>query len=370
MDHLPKASFDTLAKIVASRLPISGGDGSPRDARGIAEIAPEEWPELAALAHRHSVLPLVQSAIAHLSTPPPADIAAGLHRGTIGQTMRSLALQSEAVRLTRCLDEAEIPFMILKGLALQDAYGSLALRPFVDNDVLVHPSDFERAERLLVGEVGYVRERRSRWQKRGYLFVHGQYTFGRFVSGSPYTLDVHTSVMPFGYRYSEEVHSLLGRSRHMELEGLSVPVLSWADQLIVLCVNGLKDRWNRLRLVADLVAVASKIDDWAVVAQIARRASSLSPVLLGMVLADDLLGRPLPPELGVPTPALLKLAHEMSHRLASEESTQAMKEWERVRLFLLAQDNVAAQMRYVAYTLIRRATNLFLRGSGEATADL
>ena len=322
------------------------------------------------LAHRHGVLPLVQATVGHLADPPPADIATALSRAAIGQTMSSLALQSEAVRLARRLGAARIPFMILKGLALQDAYGSLALRPFVDNDVLVHPYDFARVERLLVEDVGYVRERRSRLQKRGYLFVHGQYTFGRFVGGAPYTLDVHTSVMPFGYRYSEEVHSLLGRARHMELEGFPVPVLSWADQLIVLCVNGLKDRWNRLRLVADLVAVASKIDDWTAVAQIARRSSSLSPVLLGMVLADDLLGRPVPPELGVATPGLLKLAHEMSTRLASEESPVAMTEWERVRLFLMAQDNVPAQLRYVAYTLIRRATNPFLRGSGEATAAL
>lgn len=369
MDHRQARPFDTLVELLRLALPapasLKGDRLSADQPRG-----DPDWPRLLDLAHRHGVLPLVQAALPALAEPPPSVTVQGLRQATLGETMRSLALQSEAVRLTGLLDEAGIPFLILKGLALQDAYGSIALRPFVDNDVLVHPAAFKALEALLVREGGYVREQRRAWQKRGYLFVHGQYTFGRFVGEAMHTLDVHTSVMPFGYRYSEDFESLRERSRAAAVKAAKIPVLSWEDQIVVLCVNGLKDRWNRLRLVADLVAVASKVTDWDRVVQIARRASSLSSVLLGMTLAEDLLRYPAPPRLGRASPQILGLARELSVRLRADDPARPMTEWERVRLYLLGQDNAAARARYVAYTLVRRATEPFLKGTGQASFEL
>ena len=356
----PSGAFELLAAIVGAALP----GGSP------AEAVPgtdEEWSRLVGLAQYHGVLPFVQ---AHSLPDLPAGIAEALRRDTIARTMRSLALEAEAVRLGAVLAEARIPFLILKGLALRDAYGSLALRPFSDNDVLVDPADFWRLERTLVSDAGYVREHRTPWRKRGYVFVHRQYTFGRIVGNTTHTLDAHASVMPLGYPYAESAKSLLERSRTTAVGEAHVRTPSWEDLLVILCVNGLKDRWTRLRLVADVVAVASRVDDWAAAARIARRARSLGPVRLGLSLAAEIFGTPVPEALGVMPPAQARLAAEALTRLRVADAAAPLTERERVRLFLTAQDTLPARMRYVAYTAIRRATEPLLRGTGVASAEL
>ena len=356
----PTGAFERLAAFVGAVLPgaVPGGAVPETD---------EGWNRLVGLAEYHGVLPLVQ---ARGLAGAPAGLAAALRRDTLARTMRSLALEAEAVRLGAALAEARIPFLILKGLALRDAYGALALRPFGDNDVLVDPADFWRLERTLVSDAGYVREHREPWRKRGYVFVHRQYTFGRIVGNTTHTLDAHASVMPLGYPYAEGARRLLERSRATAVGDAVVRTPSWEDLLVILCVNGLKDRWTRLRLVADVVAVASRVDDWGAVAQIARRSQSLGPVRLGLSLASELFGTPVPEGLGNMPPAQARLAAEALARLRVADAAPPLTERERVRLYLTAQDTLPARMRYVAYTAIRRATEPLLRGTGIASAEL
>ncbi len=356
----PPGAFERLAALVGTALPACAADGE-------APATDQELSRLIGLAQYHGVLPLLQAC----NLPDaPANIVEALRVDTLARMMRSLALEAEAVRLGAILTEARIPFLILKGLALRDAYGSVALRPFGDNDVLVDPGDFWRLERELVSAAGYVREHRTPWRKRGYVFVHRQYTFGRIVGNTMHTLDAHASVMPLGYPYAERVESLIERSRTTAVGEAHVRTPSWEDLLVILCVNGLKDRWARLRLVADIVAVASRVDNWAEVARIARRSQSLGPVRLGLSLAATIFRTPVPEELGAMPPAQAHLAAEAVARLRVADAAPPLTERERVRLFLTAQDTLAARARYVAYTAIRRATEPLLRGTGIASAEL
>ncbi len=278
-----------------------------------------------------------------------------------------MALCAELSRLAARLDAAELPFVVLKGVAVHDAYGALSLRPSVDNDLLVHPDDFGALERILV-ETGYARPHRTPREKRAYLFVHGQYTFRRQHGAHRLSVDAHTRVMPFGYRYSEDVAALRTRGRTLRVDGAEVRVPSWEDLVVILCTNGLKDLWQRLRLVADLVAVSGQVSDWGAVADLAERSSCRAQVSLGLALVEDLFERPLPAPFASPDAQVRRLALLLSGQLRGAPADTRVAD--RVRLFLSAQDDTRSRLRYVLYTALRRASETLTRPGGPMSTSL
>ena len=110
-----------------------------------------DWPLVRAAARAHATLPLLYW---HLGTIGPAGVPpavlAELRADFHANTRRNLRLTGELLAildLFRGQGIAAIPF---KGPALAAAaYGNLALRQFVDLDLLVHPQDVRRAKALL-----------------------------------------------------------------------------------------------------------------------------------------------------------------------------------------------------------------------------
>jgi hypothetical protein len=67
----------------------------------------------------------------------------------------NLYLKHDLARVADAFDQANIPWMVIKGVALAEAiYGGLATRPMVDNDVVVPPAHIPQAYRLLT-ELGF-----------------------------------------------------------------------------------------------------------------------------------------------------------------------------------------------------------------------
>ena len=348
-----------------------------------AEIAPDadgpdalDLPALTSQADRqefvrlsvsHGVGPLVLAGLRRRPTELPEPLTRTLHRAVMRRSFLSMALRTETGRLAGLLHEAALPFLVLKGIAVHDAYGELSLRPSSDNDILVRPEDFGALERLLV-EAGYVRKRRRPTQKKAYLLIHGQYTFERRHGEHTLFVDAHNRVMPFGYRYSEGVPDLLQRSRTLQVDGVPVPAPSWEDMVVILCTNGLKDLWTRLRLVTDLVVVSAQVNDWNAVAALAERANCREQVALGLSLAADLFGTPIPAPFASRSDSVVQLSRALAGTLRGLEDAQSMSG--RVRLFLSAQDGTLSRLRYVLYTGLRRAMEPLLQSDGAMTAEL
>ncbi|WP_420456402.1 nucleotidyltransferase family protein [Rubrivirga sp.] len=349
----------------AALLPVDVEGTSPEE-----RLAPlgtrEDQRAFVRLARRHGVAPLVLAGLRSLPRGPSPALARVLHRSVLRQGLWSMALRAELGRLAALLHEAGVPFVVLKGVALHDAYGALSLRPSVDNDILVRPEDFGTLEHVLV-EAGYSREHRAPRQKKAYLFVHGQYTFRRQQGDHRLSVDAHTRVMPFGYRYSEDVSDLLRRGRTVLVDGVPVPVPSWEDLIVVLCTNGLKDLWTRLRLVADVVAVSAQVSDWDAVARLAERSGCRAQVVLGLCLAEELFGVPVPAPFASRSAGVDRLTRTLAGGLRGVAETPDLAG--RVRLFLSAQDSVRSRLRYVLYTGLRRASEPFVRGTGSMTSD-
>lgn len=96
------------------------------------------------LARLHNLFPLLAQQLMELSPP-------GLPR----EALRSLALQALARQtvatqsllvLTRALEEAGVPALVVKGVVCRSLYPSPDLRPSSDEDLLIRPEDLARAE--------------------------------------------------------------------------------------------------------------------------------------------------------------------------------------------------------------------------------
>ncbi len=99
------------------------------------------------LAEWHGVMPLVARWVAAApSSSVPAPVREDIARRARTQAMQSLMLAGETVSLSRRLERAGMPAIVLKGAVLAaHAYGDLALRPQMDVDLLVHERDVDRA---------------------------------------------------------------------------------------------------------------------------------------------------------------------------------------------------------------------------------
>lgn len=316
-----------------------------------------DWTEILRAGAYHKVLPLIY---AHLREHPavPEAVVAALRDRTWRVSAHVLFLSSEMARIASRLSDAGVPFLVLKGPSVSAAYGSVAKRPFVDNDLLIRREDFALAEQVLLS-LGFNERKRNERQQSGYLSVHGEYTFGRSVGAFVSTVDVHTRLVPVGFSYAPDFAKLLERSRPLEVAGASVRALSWDDLFLALSVNALKDQWDRLRLAVDIAEVAVHVEDWPSVMARADRDRILRVVHLAILVTADGLGAIFPADVLAQAQrdrnASTLSRHVLSGLMLGHEGAVPSKA-ERVRLNLLVQDGFRGRLRYVGYAAVRRMT--------------
>ena len=114
---------------------------------------PVDWPRFFELVKYHQVYPLVYRTLTEV--PPefvPVELMTELCRINQESTAKSLQLTGELVKLVAALETQGIKNVVLKGIPLSFMlYGSLALRPPGDIDLLVWPENVERAIVVLEG---------------------------------------------------------------------------------------------------------------------------------------------------------------------------------------------------------------------------
>lgn len=318
-----------------------------------------DWERVLVLGAYHRLLPLLHAHLkAHLpDLVPDREMAAlGVHVRT--SAVQSLFLSAEMGRITEAFAERSIPLLVLKGPSLAEAYGGIAKRPFVDNDLLVRHKDFGRVEQALF-DLGFKSRKRSQRQMEGYLFIHREYTFGRAEGDLVSTVDVHTCVAPLGYTYEGAFDGLHQRARDLTIGGQLVRVFGWEDLFLVLCVNALKDQWNLLRLASDLAEAGTMVEDWDLVEALARDEKSLRAYRLGVLVAADELGAPFPGAVVAQArtdPRAAELADRVRAHFPIAHEERVLEGRERAHLVLQAQDGIGGRARYLSYVALRRLT--------------
>jgi hypothetical protein len=123
--------------------------------------------------------------------------------------------------------------------------------------------------------------------------IPGEYAFRQ--SSTKLLVEFHTELT---FRYHPQplpVEKLFKRQVRVEIDAHDVPALSAEDELILISIHGAKHFWEQLSYIADVAAFVSRQDlDWALVRSSAEEVGGERMLNVGLRLAADVLGAPLP----------------------------------------------------------------------------
>jgi hypothetical protein len=252
-----------------------------------------DWEALGGFAAHHGILPLVyKSLTSALGGAMPVDAAQRLRRQFQVNGLRNLSLARELVRLTALLEKAGIQTIAFKGPALAVlAYGSLNLRQFVDLDLLVRAHQVANTIEVLRAE-GYVA---PTGYGVGEIERPGAFETSMIKPGSLITIDLHWRLAEPYFPLAIHSDDLWRRAMRVEIEGGAVGTLAFDDHLLYLCAHGARHGWETLGGVCDVARLmrAAPID-WDQLCARAERVGAHRMLLLGLLLANDLLDAQVP----------------------------------------------------------------------------
>jgi len=255
-----------------------------------------DWEHLLGLASGHRVLPLICRSLE--KTHPqkiPENILKHCQAYITFNTRRNLAFSGKLIRLLRRLKESNISAIPFKGPALAEyVYGDLSLRQFNDLDILVSKRDAFSARNLLISQ-GYRPEIQLK-DSQYKVFVNLKNSAPFISNDGKIAVDLHWemtgkySLLPF------DLETLENRFVHASLAGKQVDHLCPEDLLLYLCHHGSLHCWQNLEMISSVAELMrSHIDmDWLQVTNLAAGLRCERILLLGLFLAHDLLGAPLP----------------------------------------------------------------------------
>jgi hypothetical protein len=307
---------------------------TPHQARRVRNLVRDDldWDGLLTTARRHGVLPLLQRSLsaAGCATVPPL-VDQQLRAYCAALALRNRYLTQELVEVIDELERRDIRVMAFKGPVLAAAvYGHVELRPFGDLDVLVTRRDVVAAREALVArgycldppfsrptQVAYVAGLTGP-RLAEYLRSRSEHHFVR--AADRVLVDLHVALADPFIRYPLPTEVLLDRSESMALGGRTLRVPAAEDLLLLLALNGAKDRWERLQRLCDVAElIRSRPDvDWELARRRADRLGVRRMLEVTLWLVEELL-ETVPPAPAVlrrpPDTATLRLAGDAIERL-------------------------------------------------------
>lgn len=281
---------------------------SPEDALLIAACRPDgappepphrdiDWQHLLPHAEALGLAPALHAHCARLgATVIPTDVTTRLAETYYAAGAQNAMRLDDLRELLVAFAGAGIGAIVLKGAAFTEAlYGNLALRPMKDLDLLVRPSDLDRAEELVRG-LGYEPDewfRPAAWYRTS-LHHLVPYRRGETV------VEIHHRLLPPGAPPGPTLAAVWARAETRKLAQTDAMVLAPNDAFVHAALHVAVDRFaGRLRDLRDLAALAASdtlAPDWGRLAAITdpRTATHLYYVLR---TARVLVQAAIPPDL-------------------------------------------------------------------------
>jgi hypothetical protein len=281
---------------------------------------PLDWDYLFAEAAKNSLRPLLAR---HLSAcgveiVPPQELKR-LTNAVRANTARCLILTAELIQVMGRFREAGISAVPYKGpvLAVQ-AYEDVTLREFEDLDIVLRQNDMPRANEI-VTSLGY--RPKFPWvlsPNTASGLVPGEYHYREHSRRM--VLELHTERTLRHFPVQPDLDDLARRLVPVVLSGHEIRTFAPEDALVMLCIHGSKDFWEKILWIADiaeLIRVCPELD-WNAVSIRADTWNARRILHLGLALASGMLDAPLPDEIGLRVQAdraAAALASEVTHRL-------------------------------------------------------
>ena len=303
------------------------------------------------LAARHGLAPLLYRHLAALgpATVPKVTFAALWARNE-ATSRRNRASTAELVRLLKFLAANGIAAIPYKGPTLAlCVYGDVALREFGDLDILVRRRDVLRAKGLL-NSLGY-RPQHSLNPDLDAALVRSRriYEMPLLHGASGRIVELHWRTDPdFAVIDLDDDRWWEGLPR-IDLEGEEVRALAARELLLILCLHGTKHFWGSLGWLVDIAEMLRRHPriDWQWIVATSQRLGCERRLALGLHLANELLGMPLPLEVRamVQDPVVREVAARIRETSFAAEYLP-LSVWEAFRLNLRLHESRRHRLRY------------------------
>jgi hypothetical protein len=249
-----------------------------------------DWNYLFLFARRHSVVSLLYSRLQE-NAPDlvPVDQLQRLQKYFQENAARNVLLAAELCRLIAILADAQIEAIPYKGPVLAlFAYDNLALRRFVDLDIMVQKEDASKAIDLLFADGYQLSKPLSESQRR--LLLRSQHNLQFRRSNRQLIVEMHWEVAPHLFASSVQADELWRDLVPIDLNGTSLKTLSPEDLIFSLCVHGLRHLWEKLLWICDVAWLLNRHDlNWAELLERSRRTNTERIFLVGLQLCVRLL---------------------------------------------------------------------------------
>ena len=343
--------------LLASRTALSESEAEKlRVAAADDEV---DWENFYDLANFHRVFALVyRNLMLHAPEALPPTVADDFSERVSENNLWIIELTGELVRLSEAFDKKKIPFLPLKGPMLAaSVYGDIALRPAGDLDLLVDLRDVPAALDILraagfsvvLREPGAFATPRQEAAVCRYL-----YHFILFDEERELVVELHFNLSPRKLPFQVTPDELFSRASTFPVAGREIPIPHPVDNLIYLCLHGGKHAWSRVEWlvgIAELLKQMGSIDETEV-SQLARQRNALRPLLLGLLLAAELLDTNVTPQLVREAQGdhiVRKLAQDVASQLpVTEEDPQRQN-----RFQLALYPTLLARLRWVFYSSLQ-----------------
>jgi hypothetical protein len=215
-----------------------------------------------------------------------------LHEMTLA---RSILLTDELLGILNLFESEGLPAMPYKGPSIaKSIYGRLGLRQFIDLDILVRKQDVWHCQELLIS-LGYqphfniTRRQLPAFLKLGYVQM---FTRDNGMS----VVELHWGIASRFFTFNLDTDRFWSRLVHMDLMGKQVLTPTPTDLLLILCVHGAKDMWERLEWICGIAELVRKNEelDWEAVTRAAQETGAERMLYLGCYLARELFEAKLP----------------------------------------------------------------------------
>lgn len=321
---------------------------------------PLNWQEVLQTAHRHGVLSLLYwnlDATCPQAVPPT--VLSQLKRAFTAGDFNNRFLARELSKLLQIFQAHDIPAFPYKGPTLAAlVYENMALRQFSDLDIVIRKRDFSRARDLLHAQNYQPRFQLAPVQQAAYLHFFHAYDFVR--SDGKISVDLHWRLTPERYPFPLDPEDVWAWLKPLSCADTTVLALPPEELLLVLCVHGTKDGWEKLRWICDIAQLLRAYPGlgWERVFAHAARCHSTQSLLLGLLIAHNLLGARLPQDIvqqARTAPRVQALAAQIPRQLFSP-SNAAITFVERTLLHLKIAERFKDRTSYLAFCFYRVVT--------------
>ncbi len=310
-----------------------------------------DWHYFTELALQHGVMPLTYWNLKlYCREQIPANSYARLSRFYYMNCYHNLMLAQELVSLMQSLKETGIPALPFKGPTLAlSVYGDLSFRQINDLDIIVPQQDILRARDLLLSSGYNTKFVIEKAHEK--LFINANHAYNFIRRDNHLICEVHWRVVPRYFSFPLKAETLLQQATTVTMDGVTVAAPSPEHLLLILCGHAAKHCWDRLSLVCDIAELvrAYPILDWNSVHRQASAWGLTRILFLGLMVAQDVFGVPLPDEM-LEAQSQDRAVHGLVNRARNRlfaRNAKRITEFSRMSYHLRSRERSVDRLRYL-----------------------